>query len=56
MWDRAPTNATLTAAAPRHEQPTAWDGSAWLRLSAHAYNHPAEYEALAAGLPDLLSR
>jgi isopenicillin-N epimerase len=34
---------------------TAWDGRGWLRLSAHAYNHPGEYEALATALPKLLS-
>jgi isopenicillin-N epimerase len=33
---------------------TAWNGRGWLRLSAHAYNHPGEYEALAATLPELL--
>jgi isopenicillin-N epimerase len=35
---------------------SAWGGQGWLRLSAHAYNHPGEYEALAAGLPALLAR
>ena len=33
----------------------AWAGRGWLRLSAHAYNHPGEYEALGRGLARLLS-
>ena len=32
------------------------DGALWLRVSAAAYNAPAEYEALADRLPALLSR
>ena len=31
-----------------------WSGRAGLRLSAQAYNQPAEYERLAVGLPALL--
>lgn len=34
---------------------TAWRGRGLLRLSAHAYNAPADYERLAAGLPRLLA-
>jgi isopenicillin-N epimerase len=34
----------------------AWGGRGWLRLSAHAYNRPGEYEALAVGLRRLLSQ
>ncbi len=32
-----------------------WRDHSYIRLSAQAYNAPAEYEALAAGLPKLLS-
>jgi isopenicillin-N epimerase len=35
---------------------TAWRGRGLLRLSAHAYNSPADYERLATGLHLLLSR
>jgi isopenicillin-N epimerase len=31
-----------------------WSGRSWIRLSAQAYNTPAEYERLAHGLPRLL--
>ncbi len=33
---------------------TSWHGQGLLRISAHAYNAPAEYERLALGLRDLL--
>ena len=33
---------------------TAWDGRAFLRLSAQAYNAPQEYERLAAALRSIL--
>ena len=33
---------------------TNWRGSGLLRLSAHAYNSPADYARLAQGLRDLL--
>jgi isopenicillin-N epimerase len=33
---------------------SSWHGRGLLRLSAQVYNRPAEYERLAAGLPDLL--
>ncbi|TMK81297.1 MAG: aminotransferase class V-fold PLP-dependent enzyme [Actinobacteria bacterium] len=36
--------------------PLAWNGSGYLRLSAQAYNAPANYERLAEGLPGLLAR
>jgi isopenicillin-N epimerase len=32
-----------------------WGGRTFVRLSAQAYNHPAEYERLAAALPGLLT-
>jgi len=34
----------------------AWAGRGHLRLSAHVYNRPEEYDRLAAGLPALLAR
>jgi isopenicillin-N epimerase len=33
---------------------TWWSGRAFVRISAHAYNHPAEYERLARVLPAML--
>jgi isopenicillin-N epimerase len=33
---------------------TSWDGQGFLRLSAQAYNSPADYARLAADLPALL--
>jgi isopenicillin-N epimerase len=33
---------------------TSWDGEGFLRLSAQAYNAPADYARLAADLPALL--
>ena len=33
---------------------TSWDGRGFVRLSAHAYNAPADYRRLAADLPGLL--
>ena len=33
---------------------TTWAGHGFLRLSAHAYNAPADYRRLAADLPSLL--
>ncbi len=33
-----------------------WNGRGLLRLSAQVYNHPDEYDRLAAGLPQVLSR
>lgn len=33
---------------------TTWDGRGFVRLSAHAYNAPADYRRLAADLPSLL--
>ncbi|SCE57187.1 hypothetical protein [Streptomyces sp. DfronAA-171] len=34
---------------------TSWDGRGFLRLSAHVYNRPEEYEYLAERLPALLT-
>ena len=33
----------------------AWDGHGAIRLSAHVYNRPADYERMAAGVRDFLS-
>jgi isopenicillin-N epimerase len=35
---------------------TMWRGRAFLRVSAQVYNHPDDYDRLAAGLPGVLSR